>query len=180
MAARKLSSHVVGYVGERLVEVYTIMSSSGKLTSFKPGVDVDHKDLIFDELGRNRNVYAQVKCALAVDPHGFVHFRASFADADIPSSARFVYILCRLNANQMALTHIWLVPSKDFNELAMRTKYQGRIVLLASPGVTKRSKWNPYRVTPDELGPKLLYLARHAPAEEPIDLPGALLLLAGR
>ncbi|SRR5216684_3723742 len=180
MAARKLSSHVVGYIGERLVELYTIMSSSGKLTSFKPGVDVDHKDLIFDELGRNRNVYAQVKCALAVDPHGFVHFNARFPVGDIPLSARFVYILCRLDANKMALTHIWLVPSRDFNELAMHTKYRGRVVLLASPGVTKRSKWYPYRVTPDELGPKLLYIARHAPAEEPMNLPGALLLLAGR
>jgi len=180
MAARKLSAHVVGYIGERLVEVYTIMSSSGKLTSFKPGVDVDHKDLIFDERGRNRNVYAQVKCALAASVNRLFEFNAYYPKGDLPSSPRFVYILCHLDVIRMAITHVWLVPSADFNRLASNSIYRGKVHLLATPGLSRHSKWNPYLIAAGELGSKLLEIAQHAPAEEPLDLPGALLMLAGR
>ncbi len=177
MPARKLTPPVVGYIGERLVEVYAILSSVGRLTSFKPGADVDHRDLIFDERGRNRNVYAQIKCALAISVSGFVRFAAYYPMGDIPSSPRFVYILCRLDAKTMALTHIWLVPSADFNRLAARTGIRGGVTLLASPALHKRSKWNSYLIAPSELGSKLLEIAQHAPAEEPLRLPGSLLFV---
>ncbi len=179
MAAPKLSPHVVGYIGERLVEIYAILSSSGKLTSFRPGADVDHKDLIFDERGRNRNVYAQVKCALAPGSTGLFAFGASYPMGDIPSSRRFLYVLCRLDTRKMALAHLWLVPSLDFNRLCSRTAYRGGIMLLADPGLNKHSKWNPYLIAPNELGPKLLNIAQRAPAEGPLRVPGALLMLRG-
>ncbi|TMD04274.1 MAG: hypothetical protein E6J01_13525 [Chloroflexi bacterium] len=180
MPARRLSPSVVGYISERLVEVYAILSSGGKLTSFKPGVDVDHRDLIFDERGRNRNVYAQVKCALAAGRPGLFEFNAYYPKGDLPSSPRFVYILCHLDVTRMAITHVWLVPSADFNRLASHSIYRGGIHLVASPGLNRHSKWNPWLIPLNELGPRLLDVAQHAPAAEPLDLPGALLLLAGR
>src|SRR3989442_6524030 len=139
MPARKLTPPVVGYIGERLVEVYAILGSVGRLTSFKPGADVDHRDLVFDERGRNRNIYAQIKCALAVSLSGFLQFAAYYPKGDLPSSPRFVYILCRLDAKTMALTHIWLVPSADFNRLASRSTIRGGVTLMAAPALHKRS-----------------------------------------
>lgn len=177
MAARKLSSHVVGYLGERLVEVYAILGSRGKLTSFKPGIDVDHKDLVFDERGRNRNVYVQVKCALGPGPNGLFAFRADYPMGDISESARFVYVLCHLDVTKMALTHVWLVPSADFNRLCSRTRLRSGVMLLAAPGLNKHSKWNPYLIPPAELGARLLEIAQHAPAEAPLALAGSLLFV---
>jgi len=180
MTARKLSTHLAGYIGERLAEVYAIVTSGGKLTSFRPGADVDHKDLIFDERGRNRNVYVQVKCAQAARPNGLFAFRANYPAGDINSSARFVYVLCHLDVTKIALTHVWLVSSPDFNRLANRTRQHSGFALLANPGLNKHNKWNRYLIAPEELGPRLLDIAQHAPAEEPMNLPGALLMLAGR
>jgi hypothetical protein len=177
MGSRRLSPSVVGYISERLVEVYAILSSWGKLTSFKPGVDVDHKDLIFDERGRNRNVYAQVKCALTAGKLGLFEFNAYYPAGVLPSSPRFVYILCHLDVTKMAIAHIWLVLSADFNRLASHSVYRGGIHLVASPGLNKHSKWNPYLIPLDELGPRLLAIAQHAPAEGPMSLPDALLML---
>lgn len=51
------------------------------------------------------------------------------------------------------------------------------IMLMASPGLNKHSKWNPLLIEPAELGPKLLSIAQHAPAEEPLKLPGSLLFV---
>lgn len=177
MPAKMLSTQAVGYVGERLVEVYAILGSAGKLISFRPATDVDHKDLIFDDRGRNRNVYVQVKCAHTVDASGFVHFRAAYPLGDIPSSPRFVYVLALLDVDRMALTHIWLVPSRDFNRLAARTGRRGGITLLAAPGIRGHSKWNPYRTPPEELGSRLLAVVQKAPAEEPLVLSGSLLFV---
>lgn len=177
MALWRLSTHLLGYVGEILVEAYAIISSGTRLTSLRPGADVDHKDLIFDERGRNRNVYAQVKTARAVGPNGVFEFTAVYAVGDLPSSPRFVYILCHLDVTRMALTHVWLVPSADFNRLANQSRYRGRIKLIASPGLGKRGKWYPYLIEPSELGPRLLEIAQKAPAEEPLALPGSLLFI---
>lgn len=140
-------------------------------------MDVDHKDLIFDERGRNRNVYAQVKCALAAGLPGLFEFNAYYPAGVLPSSPRFVYILCHLELTKMAIAHVWLVPSADFNRLASHSVYRGGIHLVASPGLSKHSKWNPYLIPLDELGPRLLDIAQRAPAEEPLTLPGSLLFV---
>lgn len=46
-----LPTNISGNVAELLVEVYALLSAGGKLTSWRPGIDIDHKDLIFDEVG---------------------------------------------------------------------------------------------------------------------------------
>jgi len=180
MARSNLSTHVVGYLGELLVEVDAIIGSEGRLTSFRPGVDVDHKDLIFDERGRNRNVYVQVKTALAPSPNGVLSFRASFPAGDVPESPRLVYVLAHLDVKGMALKRIWLVASPDFNRLATRSKQRGGVSLMAAPWPNKTNKWSPFLIAPEELGRRLLDIAQHAPAEAPLDLPGALLMLSSR
>jgi hypothetical protein len=173
--AKSLTRHLVGFIGERLVETYAILSSTGKLTSFGPGVDVDHKDLIFDERGKNRNVYAQVKCA--VRRHREIMFAAEYEAGELPSSPRFIYILCLLDVDRMTLSSVWLVPSSDFNRLASRRNNKGRIRLEAEPGLTRRSKWDPYLIPINQIGPRLLQIAQRAPAEEPLQLPDSLLFV---
>src|SRR5437660_12331553 len=59
---RPLPKKISGYVAELLVEAYALLGAGGKLTSFRPNIDIDHKDLVFDELGsRLRSAYVQVK-----------------------------------------------------------------------------------------------------------------------
>ena len=68
---------------------------------------------------------------------------------------------------------LWL--TRPFGKSAFR----GAIELLPAPGLNKHSKWIPYLIAPSELGSKLLDIARHAPAEGPLRLPGTLLMLRG-
>ncbi len=168
---------LVGYAAERLVEVYAILGAGGKLTSFRPGSDVDHKDLILDERGGTRSAYVQVKCATHPDEHDTVRFFARYPDAAIPSSPRLVYVNCVLDVNKMDLPRIWFVPSPDFNHLADRVPERpGWVTLNLSLQVSGRGHGKKFLVERSELGQRFLDLIDSAPPEEPPRIPGLLLM----
>src|SRR5438132_10805887 len=177
---------ISGYVAELLVEAYALLSAEGKLTSFRPNIDIDHKDLVFDELGsRLRSAYVQVKSLTHPSNPYQVICLVKYSDGKPITNDRFIYVFALLNVRSMTLERIWLVPCKDFNRLAtrMRIKEKG-IVLVFAAYVRERQykvvgKWDRFEVKPEDLGPRFLRVIESARATAPISGVGLLQMVAG-
>ena len=186
LRTRPLPSKTSGYVAELLVEVYALLSAAGKLTSWRPGFDIDHKDLIFDELGaRLRTIYVQVKCVTQVSAEGQVRCIVRFLHGRPISNDRLVYVFALLNIKTMALEKIWLVPSRDFNRLASPVRSPGRGLILSFYGFArerkeniKPGKWDRFLVAPEDLGPRFLSVIERARATTPLRAPRLLQMVA--
>ena len=175
----RMPTSLTGYVAERLVEVYTILSANGRLTSFKPGSDVDHKDLIIDERGGNRNLYEQVKCATHLNPKGRIICNARYHVGEIPDSPRLIYVPCYLDPVLMDLARIYFVPAPDFNRFAIRSMVRPGIIQLQfnCQSVGRDRRWSPYEIEKKDLGPRCLDVIEKAPPDGPLKTPGLLLFL---
>ncbi len=174
---------ISGYVAERLVEVYALLSADGRLTSFRPNTDIDHKDMIVDERGRLRNAYVQIKCATRLNKRGEVVCQVRYRDGEIFNDPRLVYIFVRLDISQIALTDIWFVSAPSFNRLAINWRSgpgRGSLVFAAHAGGPgrrgPRGKWNRFRIDRSELGARLLEVIDKFPPDLPLRLPGLLVV----
>src|SRR2546423_1500137 len=140
-----MPASVVGSVGEDLVQAYAMISSGGRLLATRPGLDIDHKDLIVDERGGYQSFYLQVKCRASVDPDGRILCQAQYPEGAIPSSDRLAYVCSHLDISQMRLDRLWLVPSRDFNRLANRIgRRPGRIELEFETYLSGGGKWGEF------------------------------------
>ena len=183
---RLLPNKVSGYVAELLVEVYALLSAGGKLTSFRPNIDIDHKDLVFDELGaRLRNLYVQVKCLTHLTNGYQVVCLVKYPNGKPITNDRFVYVFALLNVKRMILEKIWLVPCRDFNRLATRVRTSGKGTTLEFAGYARKrqpndpsGKWDRFEVKPEDLGPRFLKLIETARASSPIRAAGVLQMAA--
>ena len=183
---RPLPKKISGYVAELLVEAYALLGAGGKLTSFRPNIDIDHKDLVFDELGsRLRSAYVQVKSLTHPSNPYQVICLVKYSDGKPITNDRFIYVFALLNVRSMTLEKIWLVPCKDFNRLAtrMRIKGKGGIVLVFAAYARERQykvagKWDRFEVKPEELGPRFLGVIERASAKAPIKAAGLLQMMA--
>jgi len=180
---KKTRDQLTGFVAECLVQAYAILGSAGKLDAFRPGTDVDHKDIIFDLIGGFKSAYLQVKCATYLQQGIRVQCFARYLPNEIPSDPRFVYVFCLLDRQKMELSRIWLVPSPDFNRLAYRSPYLGgrKIGLIFSARASGDPKWDKYEVTKETLGLRLLEIATAAPkrkALKGVNLGSALVVRA--
>src|SRR5579864_703722 len=122
MSARKanrLAPGLVGHVAELLARAYVMASSLGRLTTFKPDADVDHKDFIVDRRGGDRHGYVQMKCTTRLQQDQ-VWCSAKYLPGEIPSSDRVFYLFAFLDLRSVELTQMWLVPAPEFNRLAYR------------------------------------------------------------
>lgn len=171
--ARALPKSLKGHVAELLVEAYAILSAAGRLTAFGARSDVDHKDLIVDEVGGYRNAYAQVKCATHLDAEGHIVCTAHYPKGKIPSHARFIYVFCLLDEMRMELTRVWVVPSRDFNRLAYREQRgDDRVQLLFECLASGDRRWDRYEVSPNKLGARFIELIERSNGGPLRALPG--------
>src|SRR5438132_1647825 len=182
---RPLPKKVSGYVAELLVEAYALLGAGGKLTSFRPNIDIDHKDLVFDELGsRLHSAYVQVKSLTHPSNPYQVICLVKYSNGKPITNDRFIYVFTLLNIRSMTLEKIWLVPCKDFNRLAsrMRIKEKG-IILVFAAYVRERQykvagKWDRFEVKPEELGPRFQKVIERARASAPVKAVGLLQMVA--
>ena len=107
----------VGFVSECLVQAYAIIGAKGRLDSFRPGVDMDHKDLIFDVVGGFRNLYLQVKSTTRLGFGNRVQCRVRASAGAVPSDPLLIYVFCLLDLVQMEILRLCLVPSPAFHRL---------------------------------------------------------------
>jgi hypothetical protein len=171
----------VGEVAELLVQAHALLGSGGRLLAAKPRPDIDHKDLIFDELGGFRSIYAQVKGGFLNTRDRLFHCQVHFRPGHILSNHRLVYVFCILDLQQIRISHVWVIPSRDFNRLANRFHLpDGRIVLEfagATGGTRHGGKWGPFRVEPTELGRHLYDYVITAPPDKLLKHAGLQLVL---
>ncbi len=152
-----------GAVAEALVAAYALMSAKGKLSSYRPFTDVDGKDLVIDLAGGFKDIYLQVKCALGIDRNGRIGGTVRLHRDQIPSSPKFVYVFCLLDRRKMELARIWVVPSAIYYKRAYRTVLpKGMIQFNFDYRTAGDDRWDPYEVTREELGPRLVKLIRSA------------------
>jgi len=104
--------------------------------------------------------------------------RAS-ADA-IPSDPLFIYVFCLLDLEKMDIVRLWLVPSPDFNRLALRSfEASGKLDLSFSCNVNGDPKWDRYEVSKLTLRLRLLEMMESAAESmgiEGLDLGGLLIV----
>src|SRR5438132_8061834 len=185
---RPLPKKISGYVAELLVEAYALLGAGGKLTSFRPNIDIDHKDLVFDELGsRLRSAYVQVKSLTHPSNPYQVICLVKYSNGKPITNDRFIYVFSLLNVRSMTLEKIWLVPCKDFNRLATRMRLKGKgkgIVLVFAAYARERQykvagKWDRFEVKPEDLGPRFLSVIERARATARVSGVGLLQMVAG-
>jgi hypothetical protein len=158
-----------GEIAELLVRAYVLASGDGRLTTFKPDADVDHKDFVVDRRGGDQHAYGQVKCTTRLREKQ-VWCVVHLSPHRIPDSARFFYVFAFLDLRSVELTRMWLVPARDFNRLAYR-KRRGKFIELWFKAPRLDGRWDPFEVTKDELGPRIIELMAAAPAEKQIVAP---------
>src|SRR5260370_10483606 len=107
-----------GAVAEALIAAYALMSAGGKLSSYRPFTDVDGKDIVIDLVGGFKNIYIQVKTSLAINRNRPITGTLRLHRDRIPSSPKFVHVLCLLDPRKMQLTRIWVVPPAIFYKRA--------------------------------------------------------------
>jgi hypothetical protein len=160
---------LVGEVAELLARAYVLASSRGRLTTFKPDADVDHKDFIVDRRGGDRHAYIQVKCATRLRQKQ-VWCVARYLPRKVPTSARLFYLFAFLDLRSIELTRMWLVPAHDFNRLAYRRTHRSRTELwFKAPAENHR--WDRFSVSRDELAARIAALMDAAPTEKQIVAP---------
>jgi hypothetical protein len=119
---------LIGEVAELLARAYVLAAARGRLTTFEPDADVDHKDFIVDRRGGDRHAYIQVKCATRLRQKQ-VWCVARYLPHKVPTSARLFYLFAFLDLRSIELTRMWLVPAHDFNRLAYRRQHRSRTEL---------------------------------------------------
>lgn len=169
MKNRRALGSLIGEIAELLARAYVLASSAGNLTTFKPDVDVDRKDFIVDTRGGDRHGYVQVKCATGLD-EGQLRCHTRYLPTQIPTSGRLFYLFSFLDLRSVELTELWLVPAPDFNRLAYRRR-AGKYVELWFMTPARDHRWDPFKVSRDELGGRLIQLMAAAPREKAILAP---------
>ena len=160
---------LLGQIAELLARAYVIASGGGRLTTFKPDADVDHKDVIVDTRGGDQHAYLQVKCAARLYQDQ-VWCSARYLIGHIPSSGRLFYLFAFLDVRSVELTQMWLVPAPEFNRLAYR-KRVGKYVELWFKTPRRDHRWDRFAVTRDQLAARIIQLMQAAPAEKEIFVP---------
>jgi hypothetical protein len=146
-----------------------LASSRGRLTTFEPDADVDHKDFIVDRRGGDRHAYIQVKCATRLRQKQ-VWCVARYLPHKVPTSARLFYLFAFLDLRSIELTRMWLVPAHDFNRLAYRRQHGSRTELwFKTPAEDHR--WDRFSVNRDGLAARIAALMDAAPTEKEILAP---------
>jgi hypothetical protein len=170
-------SGLMGRVVEDLVEAFALLTAKGRLTSFRPSSDVDHKDFVIDERGGHRNIYLQVKGVAQVNVLGQVAMHVEYQVGKVISDPRFLYLFCLIDPKKVQIVRLWLVPSPQFNRMAPRDRTKrGKVQLAFVAGA--KSKWDRFLIEPMELGPKLLEAlgAAKMPRRLTVPLPASLVL----
>ena len=150
-----IEGSALGALVELMVQAEILAGSDGRLLPSRVEPDVDHRDLVVAEVGGFGALWLQVKGTTHPDGEGRIVAFANYPVDAIPESARLLYVVCLVDAEQHLLARIWLVPSTDFNRLAYRSASQGRVSLQFSCLAKGDRRWDQFEVPRLELGVRL-------------------------
>jgi len=145
----KLSDVQAGRIGEYLLAVYAMLTSSGELVPFHVEADDDHRDIVVAAKGKSAFASLQAKACFSLGASGFVQSNATYFESSIPKDPSWIYVVVLVL--DLAPVVWWLVPAPDFNRLTTQSPARnGREVELhfrAYPGPRRRLRAIPH---PDE------------------------------
>lgn len=147
----------MGKATEYLVAAVCILTTRGELNVSTSLVDDEGVDLVFNRRNSTATLAVQVKARMSdskrVSSGGFVAFvRQQTFTARSDLDMLFVAV----DVITGALMHAWLVPSHTFATLAGNATSQGRLRFAASPKPESKDKWSSYRLTPEQVAPKIM------------------------
>lgn len=163
-----------GKAVEHLIAASCILASSGKLNALTGLVDDEGVDITFKARGGLRTLDVQVK-ARFLDGAKVLRDRGRFI-ANVQKNTfqprRDLYMLfVAVDGAQATFGPVWLVPSADFDRIALHANPPNggpRLRFQASARESSQDKWSPYRLRRDELAPAVLgILAKLEAADEP-------------
>jgi hypothetical protein len=175
----KLSDVQAGRIGEYLLAVYAMLTSSGELVPFHVEADDDHRDLVVAAKGKSAFASLQAKACFQLGTSGFVQSNATYFASSIPKDPSWIYVVVLVL--DLAPVVWWLVPAPDFNRLTSRAPARGgrKVELHFRAHPTGNDAFSPFRTETKDVGPRLLrIIAALPPATKP--LPGARLLITTR
>jgi hypothetical protein len=174
-----ISDVQAGRIGEYLLAVYAMLTSSGELVPFHVEADDDHRDIVVSAKGKSSFVSLQAKACFSLGASGFVQSNATYFESSIPKDKSWIYVVVLVL--DLAPVVWWLVPAPDFNRLTSHAPARGgrEVELHFRAHPTGTDSFTPFRTETKDVGPRLLQILSTLPASTK-PLPGARLLITTR
>ncbi len=173
-----------GVIGEQELAKLVVLGTDGLLEIGVPLTDDERRDREVHRRGDfTLRVAIQAKTTLALRrvPRGItplVSIRFTIVKARVWSDPRFLYFFGRLDRARMFYEDpVFLVPSDAVHRHASPA-LRGDIwhfTFSASMGAASHDRWVPYRVSPLQVGQRLLEIMQELLAAEPAEAPMARL-----
>ena len=159
----KLSDVQAGRIGEYLLAVYAMLTSSGELVPFHVEADDDHRDLVVAVKGKSAFASLQAKACLSLGASGFVQSNATYSESSIPKDPSWIYVIVLVL--DLAPVVWWLVPAPDFNRLASHAPARGgrKVELHFRAHPDREDAFTPFRTETKNVGPRLLEIIDQLP-----------------
>ena len=174
-----LSDVQAGRIGEYILAVYAMLTTSGELVPFQVDADDDHRDLVVAVKGRSAFASLQAKACFELGASGFVQSNATYREDSIPRDPAWIYVVVLVL--DLAPVVWWLIPAPDFNRLTSHAPARGgrKVELHFRAHPDRDDAFAPFRCPTAAMGPRLLeMIAALPPATRP--LPGARLVMSRR
>jgi hypothetical protein len=174
-----ISDVQAGRIGEYLLAVYAMLTSSGDLVPFHVEADDDHRDLVVAAKGKSAFASLQAKACFHLGASGFVQSNATYFASSIPKDPSWIYVIVLVL--DLAPVVWWLVPAPDFNRLPSRAPARGgrKVELHFRAHPEGIDAFSPFRAETKDVGARLMQVVDALPPSTK-PLRGARLLIRRR
>jgi hypothetical protein len=168
MATKHRGSARKGKAIESLVAASCILATGGELNALTALVDDEGVDITFKRRDGTRTLDVQVKSRFSDDSGSNAlrtedRFVADTRDATFRPRDDLYMLFVAVNAAEVEIGPIWLVPSPDLAELGQRINPKStgpQIRISASAKESSKDKWSSYRMTKAELPQEVLRILK--------------------
>jgi hypothetical protein len=151
----------VGAAVEHLVAASCILATNGELNVMTSLVDDEGVALVFNRRGHPETLAVQVKSRSSdTSTMARGRFLATVRAQTFSPRSDLLMLFVVVDRPTAVLRTTWLVPSREFDELAI-TMGSGDRRMSASAKPGSKDKWTPYRMGFPELSPAILAALRN-------------------
>jgi hypothetical protein len=147
----------MGKAVEYLVAASCILATRGELNASTSLVDDEGVDLVFNRRNGTATLAVQVKARMSdskrVQRDGLVAFVRSQTFVPRPD---LDLLFVAVDIMRGAVMQGWLVPSTDFSATVTKPNSRGRLRFGASMKPNSKDRWVKYRLSAEELAPRIL------------------------
>lgn len=151
-----ISSKQKGDIIENRTSEMITLSSKGKLTCYTPNSDDDGIDLIVNPRNEFKPLFIQIKSRFVLQKSG--QFIQNVGMKTFSANKMFYLLFVYFNQSTLEVDRIWLIPSLDFESLAIKVKEGERFkpfYRFSAGMANSKDKWSSYAIDKSEVGSKL-------------------------